>query len=114
MGVESRLKGVNVVLAPVAGALGRAPAAGRGWESFGADPWLNGVGNRESVRGLQDEGVIACAKHWVANEQEKYRLVFETFLYGLVWKSLDSRVTQRALREVYEWPFADAIEAGAG
>lgn len=69
MGVENRIKGVHVALAPVAGGLGRAPQAGRTWEGFGPDPYLAGVGNAESVRGLQDEGVIACAKHWIGNER---------------------------------------------
>ncbi|KAF8461721.1 glycoside hydrolase superfamily [Kalaharituber pfeilii] len=59
IGVESRIKGVNVALAP----------AGRTWEGFGPDPYLAGIGNAESVRGLQDEGVIACVKHWVGNER---------------------------------------------
>jgi len=69
MGVENRIKGVNVALAPVAGGLGRAPEAGRTWEGFGPDPYLCGVGVGESVRGLQDEGVIACVKHWIGNER---------------------------------------------
>jgi beta-glucosidase-like glycosyl hydrolase len=43
LGEEFRVKGVNVALAPVAGPLGRAPAAGRNWEGFGADPYLAGT-----------------------------------------------------------------------
>ena len=70
MGREARTKGVNVLLSPVAGALGRAPDAGRGWEGFGSDPYLAGRGNAESVRGLQDEGVVATVKHWIGNERE--------------------------------------------
>ena len=69
MGVENRIKGVNVALAPMAGGLGRAPEAGRTWEGFGPDPYLCGVGVGESVKGLQDEGVIACVKHWIGNER---------------------------------------------
>jgi beta-glucosidase-like glycosyl hydrolase len=42
LGQEFRGKGANVALAPVAGPLGRAPAAGRNWEGFGADPFLAG------------------------------------------------------------------------
>lgn len=48
----------------------RAPAAGRNWEAFGSDPYLTGIANAGSVKGLQDEGVIACAKHFVGNERE--------------------------------------------
>ena len=43
LGQEFRGKGVNVALAPVANPLGRAPAAGRNWEGFGADPFLAGL-----------------------------------------------------------------------
>ncbi|KAI5837331.1 putative beta-glucosidase L [Morchella snyderi] len=116
MGVENRLKGVNVALAPVAGGLGRAPAAGRNWEAFGSDPYLTGVANAESVKGLQDEGVIACAKHFVGNEQERYRLVIENIpnLDREILASLSSQIDERTLRELYEWPFVDAVEAGAG
>ena len=79
MGVENRIKGVNVALAPVAGGLGRAPEAGRTWEGFGPDPYLCGVGVGESVRGLQDEGVIACVKHWIGNER------MYTYIYPYIY-----------------------------
>ncbi|RPA86838.1 putative beta-glucosidase L [Ascobolus immersus RN42] len=116
MGLEYRTKGINVALAPAIGALGRSPNAGRNWEGFGPDPYLCGIGGAESVRGLQDEGVIATAKHWVANEQERYRLVIENiigFNSGPILYSISSNVPPRALRELYEWPFIDIIEAGA-
>jgi beta-glucosidase-like glycosyl hydrolase len=66
---EMRGKGVNVMLGPaVLG--GKHPAGGRGWEGFGSDPYLAGAAVAETVMGIQGEGVIACVKHWVANEQE--------------------------------------------
>jgi len=43
LGTEFKKKGVNVALAPVAGPLGRAPAAGRNWEGFSVDPYLAGT-----------------------------------------------------------------------
>jgi beta-glucosidase-like glycosyl hydrolase len=70
MGSEYRTKGINVALSPAIGGLGRSPDAGRTWEGFGPDPYLCGIGGAESVRGLQDEGIIATAKHWVANERK--------------------------------------------
>lgn len=82
MGVENRIKGVNVALAPAVGALGRAPRAGRNWEGFGPDPYLVGIGGAESVKGLQDEGVIACVKHWVGNER-KFD-IFKQYLKSLL------------------------------
>ena len=41
-GKEARLKGVNVLLSPVAGPLGRHPAGGRNWEGFSPDSYLTG------------------------------------------------------------------------
>lgn len=69
IGYEFREKGVDVVLSPVAGPLGRNPSGGRNWEGFSPDPWLTGVAMSESVKGLQGMGVIATAKHFVGNEQ---------------------------------------------
>lgn len=62
MGAEHRGKGVTVQLGPVAGPLGRAPEGGRNWEGFSPDPVLSGVGMFETIKGIQSEGVIACAK----------------------------------------------------
>lgn len=71
MGQEHRGKGVDVQLGPVAGPIGRAPAGGRNWEGFSPDPVLTGVGMAETIKGIQDAGVIACAKHYILNEQGK-------------------------------------------
>jgi beta-glucosidase len=79
MGKEAKGKGIDVLLGPVAGPLGRMPAAGRNWEGFSPDPILTGVGMAESVKGIQDGGVIACAKHWVGNEQGE-------FWFGELWR----------------------------
>lgn len=69
MGEENKIKGVDVLLGPVAGPIGRAPVGGRNWEGFSPDPYLTGVAIAETVKGIQDAGVIACAKHYVGNEQ---------------------------------------------
>lgn len=69
IGEEHKGKGINVVLGPVAGPLGRAPEGGRNWEGFSPDPVLTGVGMAQTVTGIQDAGVIACAKHFIGNEQ---------------------------------------------
>jgi beta-glucosidase-like glycosyl hydrolase len=64
MGVEHRLKGVNVALGPMMN-LGRLAAGGRNWEGFGADPFLAGEAAYETVLGMQSVGVGACAKHLI-------------------------------------------------
>jgi Glycosyl hydrolase family 3 N terminal domain len=69
MGSEHRDKGVDVQLGPVSGPLGRAPEGGRNWEGFSPDPVLTGVGMEFTIKGIQDAGVIACAKHYIMNEQ---------------------------------------------
>lgn len=69
MGQEHKGKGIDVQLGPVAGPLGRAPTGGRNWEGFSVDPVLTGVGMAETIRGIQEAGVIATAKHFIGNEQ---------------------------------------------
>ena len=64
MGAEFRGKGINVALGPVMN-MGRHPQGGRNWESFGADPYLTGESAYETVLGVQQAGVQACAKHYI-------------------------------------------------
>ncbi len=108
LGLEHRLKGVNVLLGPSMGPLGRMPAGGRNWEGFGADPVLQGVAAAQTIKGIQDEGVIATAKHYIANEQEHFRQAYE----WLTPHAISSNIDDRALHEIYLWPFADSIRVG--
>ena len=107
LGLEARRKGVNVLLGPSMGSLGMMPAGGRNWESFGSDPVLQGVAAAETIRGIQSNGVMATAKHYVMNEQEHFRQPFE---WGIP-TALSSNVDDRALHEVFIWPFAESIRA---
>ena len=100
LAAEARRKGVDVVLAPMVN-LHRTPYGGRHFESFSEDPLLTGRIGAAYVRGLQDEGVAATVKHFVANDSETERF------------TLEARVDERALRELYLAPF-EAIVAGAG
>ncbi|KAG2197893.1 hypothetical protein INT46_002989 [Mucor plumbeus] len=99
MGREFRGKGAHVQLGPGMNFM-RSPEGGRGWESAGEDPFLQGVTSAETIRGIQDEGVIATAKHFLLNDQELNRT------------TSSSDVDQRTLHEVYLWPFARSVEAG--
>jgi len=58
MGSEFKAKGVNIALGPATD-IGRNAAGGRNWESFGADPYLMGIGAEMTIRGMQDAGVQA-------------------------------------------------------
>ncbi|KAJ7489647.1 glycoside hydrolase family 3 protein [Mycena galericulata] len=95
---EFRGKGINVLLGPAMDLM-RNPQAGRGWESFGPDPYLNGEAAFETITGIQSAGVMACAKHFIANNQEHWR-------YGLT-----ADVDDRTLHEMYYYPFLRSIEA---
>ena len=106
--VEAREKGINVLLGPCVGPLGRMPAGGRNWEGFGADPYLQGVAGAETVKGIQSEGVMATIKHFIANEQEHFRQPWE---WGLP-HAVSSNIDDRTLHELYAWPFGDAVKAG--
>ncbi|KAI1823530.1 glycoside hydrolase family 3 protein [Xylaria intraflava] len=115
MGEEHKGKGVNVALGPVAGPLGRAPEGGRNWEGFSPDPYLTGVGISETIKGIQDAGVIACAKHFILNEQEHFRQVGEAQGFGYnITETLSSNIDDKTMHELYLWPFADAVKAGVG
>ena len=64
MGQEHRGKGVNIALGPMMN-MGRIAQGGRNWEGFGADPFLTGEAAYETILGLQQGGVQACAKHFI-------------------------------------------------
>ncbi|KAM7200654.1 glycoside hydrolase [Naviculisporaceae sp. PSN 640] len=106
--IEAREKGINVLLGPCVGPLGRMPAGGRNWEGFGADPYLQGIAGAETTKGIQSEGVMATIKHFVANEQEHFRQPWE---WGLP-HAVSSNIDDRTLHELYAWPFGDAVKAG--
>jgi beta-glucosidase len=101
LAAECRRKGVDVLLAPTVN-LHRSPAGGRHFECLSEDPLLTARIGAAYVRGLQEEGVAATVKHFVANDSETERF------------TLDARVDERPLRELYLAPFdAIARETGA-
>lgn len=62
----------------------------------------------ETVRGIQEAGVIAATKHYIGNEQETNRNPF-----GNV-EAVSDNVDDKTLHELYLWPFANAVHAGSG
>nr|ATQ35960.1 beta-glucosidase [Talaromyces piceae] len=107
VGKEARGKGVNVLLGPSMGPLGIAPAGGRNWEGFSPDPVLSGIAAADTIKGIQRTGVMATAKHFVLNEQEHFRQGREWVLPD----AISSNIDDRALHEVFVWPFAESIRA---
>jgi beta-glucosidase len=99
LAAECRRKGVDVLLAPTVN-LHRTPYGGRHFECFSEDPLLTGRIGVAYVRGLQSEGVGATVKHFVANDSETQRF------------TLDARVDERVLRELYLAPFEVIVRDG--
>lgn len=97
LAAETRAKGADVLLAPTVN-IPRIPNAGRNFECFSEDPILSGTLAAAYIRGLQAEGVGACIKHFVCNDQEHARF------------SISAAVDERSLREIYLEPFRIAVE----
>lgn len=96
LGQDARRKGVHVVLGPTVN-LQRSPYSGRHFEAFSEDPVLTAEMAAAYVHGLQDQGVGAALKHYVANDFETDRL------------TVDVNVSERTLREVYLAAFEKAV-----
>ncbi|KAL2839438.1 glycosyl hydrolase family 3 N terminal domain-containing protein [Aspergillus pseudodeflectus] len=107
-GGEFRRKGVNVMLGPSVGPLGRVVTGGRNWEGYSVDPYLSGILVKETVLGTQKAGVVATTKHYIANEQESYR-GGSNFT-----AAVSSNIDDVTMHELYLWPFQDALLAGTG
>jgi beta-glucosidase len=63
-----------------------------------------------TIRGHQDAGVQACAKHYIGNEQETQR--YNEVINGVNTEAISSNIDDRTLHELYLWPFANSIKAG--
>ncbi|KAK4933946.1 hypothetical protein LTR66_015805, partial [Elasticomyces elasticus] len=115
MGTEHRLKGVDIQLGPVVGPIGRAPEGGRNWEGFSPDPVLSGIAVAQTIKGMQAAGIMACTKHYIANEQEHFRQGGTNPVTGQpLADAISSNIDDVTMHELYLWPFADAIRAGTG
>ena len=80
--------------------INRVPQNGRNFEYLSEDPCLAGAVAAQIVTGIQSQGVVATVKHFAANNQETER------------GTIDARVSERALREIYLPAFRAAVEQG--
>ena len=99
MGSDARARGVGIMLAPAVN-INRVPQNGRNFEYLSEDPYLAGSIAAQIVVGLQSQGVAATVKHFAANNQETER------------GTIDARVSERALREIYLPAFEAAVKQG--
>lgn len=89
---EAQAQNVGIVLGPAIN-IKRSPLCGRNFEYLSEDPYLAGEMAVSYVEAMQGEGVAASVKHYAVNNQETARM------------TIDARVSERALREIYLYPF---------
>ena len=99
VGSDARARGVNIMLGPAVN-INRVPQNGRNFEYLSEDPYLAGAFAAQIVNGIQSQGVVATVKHFAANNQETER------------GTIDARISERALREIYLPAFRAAVEKG--
>ena len=95
IGRDARARGIDVSLQPFIN-IDRDVAMRRLYNTFGEDPLLTSAMGAATIRGIQSQGVMAMAKHFIA---------FDT-------AGTDVWVDDQALHEVYAAPFEAAVQAG--
>lgn len=99
LGLEMTANKVEVLLGPGMN-IHRYPLNGRNFEYFSEDPYLTGSIATAQLEGLKSSGVSGTIKHFCGNNQEYHR------------HTMDSVISQRALREIYLKGFEIAVKSG--
>jgi beta-glucosidase len=94
---EARLRGKDMLLGPAIN-IQRIPTGGRTYEYLSEDPFLSSKLSVGYVKGVQDNGVASCIKHFALNNQENNR------------GNVNVIIGERAMREIYLPPFRAAVE----
>ena len=97
MAREARLRGKDMLLGPAIN-IQRIPTGGRTYEYLSEDPYLSSLLSAGYVKGVQDNGVASCIKHYALNSQENNR------------GNVNVIIGERAMREIYLPPFRAAVE----
>lgn len=99
LGSEANFRGKDVILGPGINII-RTPVNGRNFEYQSEDPYLVSKMVVGYVKGVQDQGISACVKHYLANNQEVNR------------NFVNVQMSERALREIYLPGFKAAVTEG--
>jgi len=99
LGREARGRGKDIILGPGIN-IHRTPVGGRNFEYMSEDPYLITRMTVPYIKGVQEQDVAACLKHFALNNQE-----FERFRVNVI-------VDERALREIYLPGFEAAVKEG--
>lgn len=100
LGEEARGRGKDMILGPGIN-IKRDPLCGRNFEYMSEDPYLIETLAVPYIKGVQENDVSACVKHFAVNNQETNRM------------GVDTLVDERTLREIYLPGFQAAVqEAG--
>ncbi|WP_394130252.1 glycoside hydrolase family 3 protein [Shewanella maritima] len=94
--LEARAKNVHLLLGPGLN-IYRLPITGRNFEYFGEDPHLAAQTSVAYINGMQDQGVMADAKHYLANNQEFNR------------NHVSSDMDERTMHEIYLAAFKPTV-----
>ncbi len=97
VGWEMRNSGIDVCLGPNVD-IQRDPLGGRSYEMYSEDPFLVSRSAVAFIKGMQETGVAACAKHFLANNQETRRNTKNTHL------------SERVMREIYCPGFVNSVK----
>jgi len=96
IGSEANSRGKHILLAPGVNII-RTPVCGRNFEYYSEDPFLSSAIAVEQVKGIQEQHVAACVKHYAANNQEYKR------------SEINVLMDERTLREIYLPSFRAAV-----
>lgn len=99
MAKEARLRGKDMILGPAIN-IQRIPTGGRTYEYLSEDPFLSSRLAVGYTKGVQDNGVAVCVKHFALNNQENNR------------GTVNVIIGERAMREIYLPPFRATVEEG--
>lgn len=99
IGIDCRARGFNMILGPAVN-IYRSPLAGRGFEYMGEDPYLSSEIALAYIKGVQEQGIMTCVKHFACNNQEWDR------------NQASSDVDERTLQEIYLPAFRKAVTEG--